>query len=144
MLTVHEDERQKWVALRASYHGFMAVFVSALALALLGLFILENDALAFTALALLLVALVVYHVSLWRGGWFDYAREMTNRTDSARKRARRQALLMVGGMSAWVFVWGYALDGRSLERSLLGSLAGGAVVGALVWWFYLRRLRSEE
>jgi hypothetical protein len=144
MLTVHEDERQKEVGLRAAYHGFVAMFLAALGVALVGLFILEDDTLGIGAMALVLVALAVYLVSLWRGGWFQDVREMTNRTATARRQARRQLLRSVGAMSAWVFVWGYAFDGRPLGRALLGSLAGAAVVGALGWLLYLRRLPAEE
>lgn len=143
MLTVHEDERQKGVALRAGHHGFVAMFLAALAVAGAGLFVIDNDALAIASLGMVLLAIVVYHVSLWRGGWFEYVRETANRTPTARTRARRQVLLSVGAMWAWVFVWGYAFDGRSPERSLLGSLAGAGVAGALAWWLYLRRLPDE-
>ena len=143
MLTVREDERQKMVALRAAHNGFVAMFVSALAAGLVGLYVLENDALGIGAMGMVFVALVVYHVSLWRGGWFESVREMANRTRSARTRAWRQAALFVGGISAWSFVWAYAFDGRPLQRALLGSLAGAAVLGALVWLFYLRRLPPE-
>ncbi|HEX6370040.1 MAG TPA: hypothetical protein VF006_14055 [Longimicrobium sp.] len=144
MLTVHEDERQKGVALRAGYHGFIAMFLAALAVAGVGLFVLENDALGIGGMVMVAVAVTVYHVSLWRGGWFEYVREVTSQTAAARTRARRQALLSVGGIWAWLTVWNYAFDGRSLQRSVLGSLAGALAVGALAWWFYLRRLRSEE
>ena len=144
MLTVHEDERQKGVALRAGYHGFVAMFIAALAAAGAGLFILEDDTLGIGGMAMVAFALAVYHVSLWRGGWFEYVREMGDETSAARKRARRQAMLMVGGVSAWSGAWAYLADGRSLGRSVLGSLASAAVVGALVWWFYLRRLPPGE
>jgi hypothetical protein len=138
MLTLHEDERQKEVTLRAGYHAMVAMFLVALAAGFAGLFILEDDSLAFSGIGLVIVAIAVYHVSLWRGGWFEYTREMSNVTQTARRRARRQALLVVGGLAAWTFVWAHAISGRPLGRSLLGSLAGAAVVGALVWWFYLR------
>jgi hypothetical protein len=107
-----------------------------------GLFILEDDSLAFSAIFLVLVAIAVYHVSLWRGGWFEYAREMTGQTETARRRARRQAVLIVGALYAWTFLWGHTISGRPLGRSLVGSLAGAAVVGALLWLFYLRPPRG--
>jgi hypothetical protein len=144
MLTVHEDERQKQVTLRAAYHGFIAVFIASLVAAGVGLYVLRNDALAFGAMGVLAVALVVYHVSLWRGGWFEYVREMTNRTRTDRVHARRQAIRWVAGMSTWLFVYGIAFSGRPLDRALMGSAAGSLAVGALVWWFYLRRPPSEE
>lgn len=144
MLTVHEDERQKQVALRAACHGFIAVFVAALVTAGVGLYILQNDGLAFGAMGVLVVAMITYHVSLWRGGWFEYAREMTNRTRDDRIRARRQAIRWVAGMSTWLFIYGIAFSGRPLDRALMGATAGSLVVGALVWWFYLRRPPSEE
>lgn len=143
MLTVHEDERQKEVALRAAYHAFVAMFLGLLAAGCVGLFILEDDALGIGAMLLLLVAICVYHVSLWRGGWFEYVREVANRTHSARTRARRQAAASVTAMTAWLFVWSYAFDGDPPGRALLGSIAGGAVVGALVWLLFLRRLPPE-
>jgi hypothetical protein len=144
MLTLHEDERQKVVGLRAAYHAMVGMFLAALAVGFAGLFVLENDSLALSGIFLVLVAIAVYHVSLWRGGWFEYAREMTSQTETARRRARWQALLIVGGLSAWTFVWSHAVSGRPLGRSLLGSLAGAAVVGALFWLFYLRRLPPRE
>lgn len=144
MLTVHEDERQKLVALRAAYHGFNAVFLTALVAAGVGLYVLKNDALAIGMMGVLLVALVVYHVSLWRGGWFEYVREMTHRTRADRARARRQALLWICGMSAWLFIYGIAFSGKPLDRALLGSAAGSVAMAALVCWFYLRRPPSEE
>jgi hypothetical protein len=144
MLTLHEDERQKGVALRAGYHAMVGMFLAALAVGFAGLFILEDDSLAFSGIGLVLIAVAVYHVSLWRGGWFEYAREMTGETVTARRRARRQALLIVGALSAWTFVWGHTISGRPPGRSLLGSLAGAAVVGALFWWFYLRPLPPRE
>lgn len=143
MLTVHEDERQKQVTLRAGYHGFVAVFLASLAAAGVGLFILEDDGLAFGAAGVLLVALVTFHVSLWRGGWFEYVREMTNRTRGDRVRARRQALRWVAGMSAWLFIYSVAFSGKPLDRALLGSAVGSVAVAALVWWFYLRRPPAE-
>jgi O-antigen/teichoic acid export membrane protein len=142
MLTLHEDERQKMVGLRAAYHAMLGMFLAALAVGFIGLFILEDDSLAFSAIFLVLVAIAVYHVSLWRGGWFEYAREMTSQTETSRRRARRQAVLIVGALSAWRFMWGHAISGRPLGRSLLGSLAGAAVVGALLWLFYLRPPRE--
>lgn len=143
MLTVHEDERQKAVALRAGYHGFIAAFVTSVALAGVGVFILDDLTLSITALGLVLVAIVVYYVSLWRGGWFEYVREVTNRTAAERARARRQVLLSFGAMAVWLFIWGYYLDGRSLQRSVLGSLVSTAITGALFWWLHLRRLPSD-
>ena len=144
MLTVHEDERQKQVALRAGYHGFIAVFIAALVAAGVGLYILRDDGLAFGAMGVLVVAMVAYHVSLWRGGWFEDVREMTNRSGTARARARRQAIRWVAGMSSWLFIYGIAFSGRPLDRALIGATAGSLTVGALVWWFYLRRPPSEE
>jgi hypothetical protein len=144
MLTVHEDERQKQVALRAGYHGFVAVFIAALVAAGVGLFVLRNDALAFGAMSVLVVAMVTYHVSLWRGGWFEYVREMANRTGTDRVRARRQAIRWVAGMSTWLFIYGIAFSGRPLDRALMGATAGSLAIGALVWWFYLRRPGPEE
>lgn len=144
MLTVHEDERQKEVGLRAAYHGFVAMFISALAVSGAGLFLLGNDAVAFAATATLLVGMVAYHVSLWRGGWFEYVREMTNRTPADRARARSQAARWVAGMAAWLVVWGYALEGRTPGRALLGAIVSAAVVGALLWLVYLRRPRDDD
>lgn len=144
MLTVHEDERQKQVALQAAHHAFTAMFLSSLGLGLAGRFILKDDDVSITAMGLLLVALVVYHVSLWRGGRFEYAREMTNRTPGARLRARRQALRYLGALWAWLFVFSYFISHNPLDEALFSSAAGMATTAALVWWFYLRRLPAGD
>lgn len=138
MLTVREDERQAVVGLRAAYHGFVAMFLAALAIGIVALYVLNDDSLAAGSIGVLMIGVVAHQVSLWRGGWFAYVREV-NVNPADRARSWRQAVIMMTILTVSIFLYYYALADKPFSRAAMGTLAGMLAVAALVWWAYFRK-----